>query len=88
MEVRRRFKFVSHVPVCFTSALEGTGVYDLLDQAAEVHRRWSMGLPRYDLRRTVLSAVAAHPPATGRRRLKFYGVTQDNSAAAQLHLLT
>lgn len=79
MEVRRRFKFVSHVPVCFTSALEGTGVYDLLDQAAEVHRRWSMGLPRYDLRRTVLSAVAAHPPATGRRRLKFYGVTQDNS---------
>ncbi len=79
MEVRRRFKFVTHVPVCFTSALEGTGIHDLLDQAAEVHRRWSMGLPRYDLRRTVLSAVAAHPPATGRRRLKFYGVTQDNS---------
>ena len=78
-KVRERFKFVSHVPICFTSALEATGIGDLLEQAAEVHRRWSMGLPRYDLRRTVLNAVAAHPPATGRRRLKFYGVTQDNS---------
>ena len=78
-KVRERFKFASHMPICFTSALEGTGMDGLLDQAAEVHRRWSMGLPRYDLRRTVLSAVAAHPPATGRRRLKLYGVTQDRS---------
>ena len=79
LKVRQRFKFASHVPVCFTSALEGTGMDELLDKAAEVHRRWSMGLPRYDLRRTILNAVAAHPPPTGRRRLKFYGVTQDNS---------
>ena len=79
LKVRQRFKFASHVPVCFTSALEGAGIDELLDQAAEVHRRWSMGLPRYDLRRTILNAVAAHPPPTGRRRLKFYGVTQDNS---------
>lgn len=79
LKVRERFKFVRHVPVCFTSALEGTGIEGLLDKAAEVHRMWGMGLPRYDLRRTVLNAVAAHPPATGRRRLKFYGVTQDNT---------
>ena len=78
-KVRERFKFASHVPMCFTSALEGTGIGELLDQAAAVHRRWSMGLPRYDLRRTVLNAVAAHPPATGRRRLKLFGVTQDRS---------
>ncbi len=78
-KVRERFKFASHVPICFTSALDGTGMDGLLDQAAEVHRRWSMGLPRYDLRRTILNAVAAHPPATGRRRLKLYGVTQDQS---------
>ena len=79
LKVRERFKFASHMPVCFTSALEGTGIDGLLDQAAAVHRQWSMGLPRYDLRRTILSAVAAHPPATGRRRLKLYGVTQDQS---------
>ena len=78
-KVRERFKFASHVPVCFTSGLEGTGMVGLLDQAAAVHRRWSLGLPRYDLRRTILSAVAAHPPATGRRRLKLFGVTQDGS---------
>ena len=78
-KVRERFKFASHVPICFTSALDGTGIDALLDQAAEVHRRWSIGLPRYDLRRTILNAVAAHPPATGRRRLKLYGVTQDRS---------
>ncbi len=79
LKVRQRFKFASHMPVCFTSALEGTGMDGLLDQAAAVHRQWSMGLPRYDLRRTILNAVAAHPPATGRRRLKLYGVTQDRS---------
>ena len=38
-------------------------------------------LPRYELRRQVMNAVAEHPPATtGRRALKIYGVTQDNTA--------
>ncbi len=77
--VRERFKFAEHAPICFTSALDGTGIHELLDQAAAVHLQWSRELPRYDLRRTILRAIAAHPPATGRRRLKIYGVTQDQA---------
>ena len=86
-KVRERFNFVSHVPICFTSALEGTGIDGLLDQAAEVHRRWSMGLPRYDLRRTILNAVAAHPPATGQEAPEALRGHAGPVAAAQLHFL-
>ena len=46
--------------------------------AEEVYQEWTKGVPRYDLRRTVMNAVSAHPPSTtGKRSLKIYGVTQD-----------
>ena len=77
--VREQFKFASHVPICFISALEGTGISELLDTASRTHQHWGMTLPRYDLRRTILNAIADHPPPTGRRRLKIYGVTQDQA---------
>lgn len=77
--VRERLKFLSFAPVRFISALTGSGVGELLDAMAAVHAEWSRGLPRYDLRRTVLNAVSEHPPASGGRRgLKIYGVTQDS----------
>ena len=78
--VRDRFKFASYAPICFTSALEGHGIKELLDTARNVYHEWTKGVPRYDLRRTVMNAVADHPPATsGRRSLKIYSVTQDNT---------
>ena len=79
-KVRRLFRFASHAPICFVSALRGSGIPVLLEKAKEVHREWSRGLPRYQLRRTILEAVAAHPPATsGRHALKVYGVAQDEA---------
>jgi GTP-binding protein len=76
--VRARFRFVSHAPVRFVSALLGSGVTELIDASRTVHTEWTRTLPRYELRRTVMEAVARHPPATaGRRALKIYGVTQD-----------
>ncbi len=78
MRVRERFKFARYAPVCFVSALRGTGIDGLVDMAQSVSQQWSKGLPRYALRRTILDAVAEHPPATsGRRTLKIYGVAQD-----------
>ena len=78
--VRERFKFASYAPICFTSALDGSGIDHLLDTAQEVYQEWTKGVPRYDLRRTVMNAVAEHPPATsGRRSLKIYSVAQDKS---------
>ncbi len=79
-KVRERFKFALHTPVCFVSALRRTGIAKLMDTAKSVHREWNKGVPRYHLRRSILNAVAAHPPATaGRHAFKIYGVTQDQS---------
>ena len=79
-KVRERFRFASYAPVCFVSALRRKGIGELMDAAQAVHRQWTMGLPRYDLRRTVLNAVSARPPASsGRHALKVYGVAQDQT---------
>ena len=79
-QIRQRFKFAAYAPVCFTSALNGSGIAALLDTARQVYQEWTKGVPRYDLRRRVMSAVAEHPPAlSGRRSLKIYSVAQDNT---------
>ena len=79
-QIRQRFKFAAYAPVCFTSALNGSGIAGLLDTARQVYQEWTKGVPRYDLRRRVMSAVADHPPAlSGRRSLKIYSVAQDNT---------
>ena len=78
VQVRERFRFASYAPVCFTSALNGTGITNLLDTARQVYQEWTKGVPRYDLRRRVMGAIAEHPPAlSGRRSLKIYSVAQD-----------
>ena len=79
-KVRQRFKFAPYAPARFVSALRGSGIGALMDTTHAVHGHWTKGVPRYGLRRTVLNAVAAHPPATsGRRALKIYGVAQDQT---------
>ena len=79
--VGERFRFAQYAPMVFVSALRNTGIDDLLNTALEVHGEWTKDLPRYDLRRTVMNAVADHPPSpTGRRSLKIFGVTQDKTA--------
>ena len=76
--VRERFKFASFAPICFLSALRETGLDAMMDTVESVSEQWRKDLPRYDLRRTVLNAVAAHPPAlSGRSAAKIYSVAQD-----------
>ncbi len=78
--IRARFRFVPYAPICFVSALRGTGIDVLMETAQSVSDAWRRGLPRYDLRRTVLKAVAENPPtASGRRSLKIFGVKQDEA---------
>lgn len=79
-QVRNRFKFMDYAPVCFTSALNATGIDSLLATAIEVYSDWTKGVPRYDLRRTVMNAISDHPPsATGRGALKIYSVSQEDT---------
>ena len=78
--VRRRFKFAPYAPICFTSGMRLTGLDRLLSVAQEVYAEWTRSLPRYGLRRTVMDAVAEHPPSSsGKRSLKIYGVAQEES---------
>ncbi len=79
--LRIRFKFATFAPVCFTSALNGSGLEDLLDTAMSVFAEWTKGVPRYHLRRTMMSAIAEHPPPGLRgRSLKIYSVAQERVA--------
>ena len=78
--IRGRMKFLRFAPIRYISALEGMGIGELLECSVAVHEQWTRGLPRYDLRRTILNAVSEHPPAMVSRRgtLKVYGVKQDS----------
>ena len=76
--LREKFKFMPYAPICFVSALKKSGIPDLLATAVTVSHEWQKGVPRYDLRRTILNAVAAHPPATvGKHAANIYSVSQD-----------
>jgi len=78
--IRKRFKFASFAPVCFTSALNKTGIKTMLDTTSRIHNEWSKSIPRPDVRKTILSAVAEHPPTTkGKRELKIYSAIQDGT---------
>lgn len=80
-KVRERFKFASFAPICFVSALRETGLDVLMRTIQDVSDQWRKDLPRYHLRRTILNAVAAHPPAlSGRSAAKIYSVSQDSTA--------
>ncbi|MDA1188099.1 MAG: ribosome biogenesis GTPase Der [Chloroflexi bacterium] len=79
--VKNKFKFTPYAPVCFLSALKGTGVKELLDKVCHVRDEWVKTVPRYAMQRAVLEAVAENPPpASGRGGgLKIYGIDQSDS---------
>ena len=76
--VLARLKFMSTTPVVFISALENTGVDNLLRTVFEVqHKRMEWVEPR-ELSRTVMGAIAKHlPPSQATGSLKIYRVKQE-----------
>ena len=76
-EVSRKLKFIPYAPICFTSALNGTGVQQVVETAIRVYREGARIAPRGALERALLEALAAHPPPTkGRRSLKVHRIYQ------------
>ena len=63
-EVRRKLKFIPYAPICFTSALNGTGVQNVMETALNVYAQGGKIVSRGALERTLLSAVAAPNPPT------------------------
>ena len=79
--VRLRFGFAPYVPLCFVSALNGSGIEEMMGHVQVVHDEWQKGVPRYELRRVVMEAVAQHPPPAARgRSLKVFSVSMDETA--------
>ncbi len=78
--LRRRLKFMPYAPIRFMSALQGTGVMDVLDAALAVHDERGRMISRKQLSTAVMTAMAAHqPPSRGRRSLRLDRVAQEGT---------
>jgi len=76
-QVRSRFKFFPHVPVCFVSAKLGQGVDSLLHAVLAVQEARELRIPTGTVNQVVRRAVEAHPPGvTHGRQLKVFYATQ------------
>ncbi len=76
--VLSRLRFMSHVPVVFTSALHGEGIEMLLRTAFDVHRKRMQQVDQPALTKAVMNAIARHlPPTQAKGSLKIYRVKQE-----------
>lgn len=79
-EVRSRFRFIPHVPVCFISAMTGKGVQELLNTAVRVYQEWSKEIPKDELNKAMLLAIAEHmPPGQRRGGFRAHRVVQEGT---------
>ena len=69
MMVQERLHFMPYVPVCFTSALRGDGIGELMQTALELWRERLRYVPSRELQYVLVDAMASHSPpvAKGRR---------------------
>jgi GTP-binding protein len=78
--VRARLHFMPYVPICFTSALNGTGVRGLMRTALDLWQERLRLIPSRQLQYVLADALAAHSPPTvkghGRRRLQINRLRQ------------
>ena len=80
-DVRRKLKFIPYAPVCFTSALLGTGVQEVMAAAAMVYQEGSKIVSRGALERALMAALTAHlPPSHGGKPLKIYRIYQKGTS--------
>ncbi|MEE8473322.1 MAG: ribosome biogenesis GTPase Der [Dehalococcoidia bacterium] len=76
-EVRRRLRFMPHVPVLFTSAKTGSGVGGIVPAVQQVYSERLKRPSTPELNNVIQKAVAAHhPPAIGGKKLNILHVVQ------------
>jgi GTP-binding protein len=80
MRVRERLHFMTYVPICFTSALHGQGVDDLMQTARALWSERTRWIPGRQLQYLLADAVSSHEPPSvrGHRggRLRINRITQ------------
>ena len=75
--VRERLHFMPYVPICFTSALTGMGVVDLMDLASSIYQERHVRVPPRSLHHALMDALADHmPPSRKGHRPRFQAVRQ------------
>ncbi len=75
--VRQRLHFMPYVPICFTSALLGDGIQNLMTLAADVYRERMVHIPPGKLHYALMDALADQlPPSTKGKRPKIKQVRQ------------
>ena len=76
-EVRQRLHFMPYVPICFTSALAGEGIDDLMALAASVYQERLMRIPPGKLHYALMDALGDQmPPSHRGKRLKITHLRQ------------
>ena len=68
--VRERLHFMPYVPVCFTSALTGEGIGELLDTALSLWQERQKRVPFRELQYLLADAVSAHTPPSQRGNIR------------------
>ena len=75
--VRERLHFMPYVPICFTSALTGMGIEDLMNLAMSVYQERLLRVPPRILHHALMDALANHmPPSRKGHRPWFEAVRQ------------
>lgn len=68
--VRKQIPFMDYAPIVFTSALEGTGVLDVLDTAMDAAANHAMRISTGELNRILQEAIDEHPYSRKGRDLR------------------
>jgi len=77
LDARRVLSFMAYAPIVFTSALQCTGIDELLAAAYAAAEEHARRIGTGELNRIILRAVASHSPPTRKgRQLRVYYATQ------------
>jgi GTP-binding protein len=75
--LRNNLKFMRYASILYTSAMDGTGISEIMPQAIEVYQQRLKRIPTAELNSTVQQVLAAHtPPHKAYHILKFFYATQ------------
>jgi len=86
--IKSRLKFMSHVPILYTSAKTGNGVNKIIPAALNIWTERQKQLPNSVVDKLIKSAVDSHtPPAKGLKRLDVIRAYQDGINPPSFFLL-
>lgn len=76
-QVGDEFHFFSDVPVCFISALTGTGIRQMFEKIEEIRHKLHLRIPTSELNDFFTQVIRQAPaPVYGTKNVKFYYLTQ------------